>query len=69
MKYTISELQTAHEAAHHEPLSLREVRQDGLRDATIIEDRSTGDRRSIPNKTIKMFGVQVAFVLHAPEGD
>jgi hypothetical protein len=69
MKYTISELQEAHEVARLQHISLREVRQDSRRDATIIEDRSTGDRRSIPNKTIKMFGVQVAYVLHAPEGE
>ena len=69
MKYPIAKLQKAQEAARHDPRSLREVRQDGRRDATIIEDRSTGERRSIPNKTTKMFGVQVAYALHAPEGE
>jgi hypothetical protein len=69
MRYTIADLQSAYDSARHEPLSLREVRPDSRRDATIIEDRSTGERRTIPNKTIKMFGVQVAFVLHTPEGE
>ena len=69
MKYTITELQDAHDAVRINPLALREVGPDSRRDATIIEDRSTGERRSIPNKTLLMFGVQVGFVLHPPEGE
>jgi len=35
-------------------------------DMTVYEDRETGDRRKLPNKSVVMYGVAVAFELADP---
>jgi hypothetical protein len=47
--------------------SLREVKDDTLRDAKVIEDRASGERITVPNKFIRSLGVSPAFELMRPD--
>ena len=47
--------------------SLREVKDDTLRDAKVVQDRATGEQVSVPNKFIRSIGIQSAFELMRPE--
>ena len=47
--------------------SLREVKDDTLRDAKVIEDRASGERITVPNKFIRSIGVNPAFELMRPD--
>ena len=49
--------------AQRKQRSLRRVRELAYRDMTVYEDRGTGERRSVPNKTRLSLGVQAAFEL------
>ena len=47
--------------------SLREVKEDTMRDAKVIEDRASGERLTVPNKFIRSIGVSPAFELMRPD--
>ena len=47
--------------------SLREVKDDTIRDAKVIEDRASGERVTVPNKFIRSIGVNPAFELMRPD--
>jgi hypothetical protein len=47
--------------------SLREVKDDTMRDAKVIEDRASGERLTVPNKFIRSIGVSPAFELMRPD--
>jgi|TARA_R100000149_G_C5871635_1_gene135591 hypothetical protein len=47
--------------------SLREVKDDTIRDAKVIEDRASGERVTVPNKFIRSIGVSPAFELMRPD--
>jgi hypothetical protein len=57
----------AQRVAASNPKSLRRITDDDYRDAVIYEDRSTGERRSLPNKFIRSIGVAATFELINPE--
>ena len=43
--------------------SLRHVKDDTRRDSKVFEDRSTGERRTLPNKFIRAIGQDATFEL------
>ena len=47
--------------------SLRQVRDDTIRDAKVIQDRATGEQISVPNKFILSIGINSAFELMRPD--
>ncbi len=47
--------------------SLRQVKDDTLRDAKVIQDRATGEQISVPNKFILSIGINSAFELMRPD--
>tara|TARA_Y100000004_G_C8810590_1_gene367498 strand:+ start:120 stop:380 length:261 start_codon:yes stop_codon:yes gene_type:complete len=47
--------------------SLRQVKDDTLRDAKVIQDRKTGEQLSVPNKFIRSIGINSAFELMRPD--
>ena len=47
--------------------SLREVKDDTMRDAKVIEDRASGERLTVPNKFIRSIGISPAFELMRPD--
>jgi hypothetical protein len=47
--------------------SLREVKEDTMRDAKVIEDRASGERLTVPNKFIRSIGISPAFELMRPD--
>lgn len=53
----------AAEQSDKHPRSLRRVGEILDRDMVTFEDRATGDRRHVSNKSILMFGEPVAFEL------
>ena len=53
----------AAEKSDKHPRSLRRVGEIVNRDMVTFEDRATGERRHIPNKSLLMFGESVAFEL------
>ena len=53
----------ANERHNTHPRSLRRVGEILDRDMVTFEDRATGERRHVANKTILMFGAPVAFEL------
>tara|TARA_R110000824_G_scaffold61416_5_gene163368 strand:- start:2022 stop:2276 length:255 start_codon:yes stop_codon:yes gene_type:complete len=57
----------AHHVAGQKNRSLREVKDDTLRDAKIVQDRTTGEQVSVPNKFIRSLGVNSAFELMRPD--
>ena len=57
----------AHHIAAQKNRSLREVKEDTIRDAKVVQDRSTGEQISVPNKFIRSIGINSAFELMRPE--
>ena len=57
----------AHHKAERESRSLRNVKDDTIRDAKVIQDRASGEQISVPNKFIRSIGLQSAFELMRPE--
>jgi hypothetical protein len=57
----------AHHMAAQKNRSLREVKEDTIRDAKVVQDRSTGEQISVPNKFIRSIGINSAFELMRPE--
>ena len=57
----------AHLMAAKKNRSLLQAKEDTIRDATVIEDRATGERLTIPNKFIRSIGMQSAFELMRPD--
>ena len=57
----------AHVTANQNERKLRHVKEDARRDASVYEDRSTGERRTLPNKFVRAIGKQAAFELVDPE--
>ncbi len=57
----------AHNTADQNERKLRRVKEDARRDASVYEDRSTGERRTSPNKFVRAIGKQAAFELVDPE--
>jgi hypothetical protein len=57
------ELDEARRRARLWPRSLRTVRELVPYDMLLVEDRATGDRRKVPNKTRLMHGLEVSFEL------
>ena len=47
--------------------SLRNVKEDVIRDAVVYEDRGTGERRALPKKFINALGAPATFELVDPE--
>tara|TARA_R100001163_G_C4927210_1_gene104760 strand:- start:47 stop:301 length:255 start_codon:yes stop_codon:yes gene_type:complete len=47
--------------------SLRQVKDDTLRDSKVIQDRATGEQISVPNKFILSIGISSAFELMRPD--
>jgi len=47
--------------------SLRQVKDDTLRDAKVVQDRATGEQISVPNKFILSIGINSAFELMRPD--
>lgn len=47
--------------------SLRQVKDDTLRDSKVIQDRATGEQISVPNKFILSIGINSAFELMRPD--
>ena len=47
--------------------SLRQVKDDTIRDAKVIQDRATGEQISVPNKFIISIGINSAFELMRPD--
>ena len=47
--------------------SLRNVKEDVIRDAVVYEDRETGERRALPKKFINALGAPATFELVNPE--
>tara|TARA_B100002019_G_C20729335_1_gene338590 strand:+ start:114 stop:368 length:255 start_codon:yes stop_codon:yes gene_type:complete len=47
--------------------SLRQVKDDTIRDAKVIQDRATGEQISVPNKFILSIGINSAFELMRPD--
>jgi len=57
----------AHLMADRKNRSLREVKDDTIRDAKVVQDRATGEQVSVPNKFIRSIGIQSAFELTRPD--
>ena len=57
----------AQSTASQNERKLRHIKEDARRDASVYEDRSTGERRTLPNKFVRAIGKQAAFELVDPE--
>jgi|TARA_Y100001938_G_scaffold144542_1_gene219311 hypothetical protein len=57
----------AHHMAARKNRSLREVKEDTLRDAKVVQDRATGEQLSVPNKFIRSIGIKSAYELMRPD--
>ena len=57
----------AQNTANQNERKLRHIKEDARRDASVYEDRSTGERRTLPNKFVRAIGKQAAFELVDPE--
>jgi len=57
----------AHHIASRKNRSLREVKDDTLRDAKVVQDRATGEQIRVPNKFIRSIGLKSAFELMRPD--
>lgn len=57
----------AHLVAGQKNRSLREVKDDTLKDAKVVQDRTTGEQVSVPNKFIRSIGINSAFELMRPD--
>ncbi len=57
----------AHHTASQKNRSLREVKDDTLRDAKVVQDRATGEQIRVPNKFIRSIGLESAFELMGPD--
>jgi hypothetical protein len=60
-------VELAEQTARKNSRTLRYVKDDTRRDATVFEDRQTGERRSLPNKFIRAIGEGPTFELVDPE--
>ena len=58
-----TDLREARNRANYWPRSLRVVKDLTPYDMLLVEDRATGDRRKVPNKTRLMHGLEVGFEL------
>ena len=57
----------AHKSSASKNRSLREVKEDTLRDAKVVQDRATGEQIRVPNKFIRSIGLKSAYELMRPE--
>ena len=57
----------AQQEASRKNRSLRKVKDDTLRDAKVVQDRTTGEQVSVPNKFIRSIGINSAFELMRPD--
>ena len=57
----------AQRKASIENRSLREVKDDTLRDAKVVQDRASGEQITVPNKFILSIGINSAFELMRPD--
>lgn len=57
----------AHLKAAQKNRSLREVKDDTIRDSKVVQDRATGEQISVPNKFIRSIGINSAFELMRPD--
>ena len=57
----------AHALARENMRQLRIVTDDNYRDAIIVEDTNSGDRRSVPNKLVRALGAAAAFEMINPD--
>ena len=60
-------VELAQSTASQNERKLRHIKEDARRDASVYEDRSTGERRTLPNKFVRAIGKQAAFELVDPE--
>jgi hypothetical protein len=47
--------------------SLRKVKEDAVKDGFVYEDRSSGERRTLPNKFVRAIGERATFELVDPD--
>tara|TARA_R100001443_G_scaffold28822_1_gene41991 strand:- start:12894 stop:13151 length:258 start_codon:yes stop_codon:yes gene_type:complete len=65
----IEAVEYAQHKANKTERSFRRVKEDTIRDSVVYEDRTSGERRSLPNKFIRAIGVDAAFELADPDLD
>tara|TARA_R100000084_G_C4546350_1_gene97975 strand:- start:136 stop:393 length:258 start_codon:yes stop_codon:yes gene_type:complete len=56
----------AHKLASKNDRSLRKVKEDLRRDGLVYEDRTSGERRTLPNKFVRAIGERATFELVDP---
>jgi hypothetical protein len=59
----------AQHVADQKERRLKQVKDDTVRDSVVYEDRSSGERRTLPNKFIRAIGAQATFELVDPRLD
>lgn len=72
LKNLLSDIEAVEYAQHkakQTERSFRKVKEDAIRDSVVYEDRTSGERRSLPNKFIRAIGIDVAFELSDPDLD
>ena len=57
----------AHHMAAQKNRSLRQVKDDTIRDSKVVQDRATGEQVTVPNKFIRSIGINSAFELMRPD--
>ncbi len=70
MKSLMSDIELVEYASHMaetQERQLKQVKDDTIRDATVIRDIVTGEQISVPNKFIRSIGLKSAFELMRPD--